>query len=204
MQLCGRADQQSAIRGFRIDLQQISNALRELDGIDNAIAHLQPAQNHQPAQLVGFVVSKQTINSDSIVAALSQRLPSAMLPNQIVQVSQLPTTANNKLNLNELPKITVTDAEFVAPVGDIEPRLAKAWCELLGVSTPSATQTFSELGGNSILITQVIHHIQQTFGVELSVGDCVTHDTIQTQAALIKSRSTSTKQAMQSEEKYVE
>lgn len=185
VQLCGRKDQQLSLRGFRIDPLEIANALRELEGITEAAAHVQAAKGEQAAQLVGYVVSDADIDSKALINTLSQRLPSAKLPSQIIRVTALPMTANNKLDIAALPSADVIAVDFVAPVGEIEPRLAKLWATILAVDTPSATRTFSELGGNSIMITRIIHEIQQEFAVELSVSDCVTHDTIQTQSALI-------------------
>jgi acyl-coenzyme A synthetase/AMP-(fatty) acid ligase len=185
VQLCGRADQQLAIRGFRIDPLEVANALRELDGVSDAAAHVQPADSHQPAQLVGYVVSSTQRDSAELVAQLSKRLPSAMLPNQVICVSELPMTANNKLDIAALPTVEATPDEFVEPVGDTEIRLAKLWAECLAVNKPSATQTFGELGGNSILLTRIIHEVHQAFDVELSISDCVNNDTIRQQANII-------------------
>lgn len=185
IQLCGRMDQQQSLRGFRVDTLYIANLLRAAEGIQDAAAHVQQPRGEQSAQLVAYVVSDQPVDVMALKAMLSQRLPSAMQPNQILQVAELPMTVNNKLDIAALPIADVAKEEFVAPVGDIEPRLAKLWSAILDIDTPSAVQSFGELGGNSILLTRVIHEVQQAFGVELSISDCITHDTIQAQAAVI-------------------
>ena len=53
------------------------------------------------------------------------------------------------------------------PDTDTEKRVAAAWCEFLGVEAVDRRDRFFELGGYSLLATQVAARLQEVFGVEV-------------------------------------
>ncbi|NTU83528.1 MAG: SDR family NAD(P)-dependent oxidoreductase, partial [Chloroflexales bacterium] len=58
---------------------------------------------------------------------------------------------------------------YVAPESEVQRRIAAIWEDLLGVAPVGLHDSFFELGGDSLLATQVISHIRQAYQVELSV-----------------------------------
>lgn len=73
----------------------------------------------------------------------------------------------------------------VAPVGETELALARLWEKLLGIAGISAQDSFFELGGNSLLLTQLLAQIRKRFRLELSLTLLFERPTIADIAALI-------------------
>ncbi|MDV7390470.1 phosphopantetheine-binding protein, partial [Arthrospira platensis SPKY1] len=69
-------------------------------------------------------------------------------------------------------------ADFVEPRSDDEQRMAKIWCEVLGLERVGVTSNFFELGGHSLLATQAVSRIREEFKVELPVKSLFTTPTI--------------------------
>lgn len=74
-----------------------------------------------------------------------------------------------------------SDIPFVEPKSDIEEKVALIFAELLGVKKVSATDHFFSLGGHSLLVTQMLARLRDTFDVDLSPRLMFTIDlTVQT------------------------
>lgn len=73
----------------------------------------------------------------------------------------------------------------VAPQGDTELEIARLWESLLGIAGVSAQDSFFELGGNSLLLTQLLAQIRKRFRLELSLTALFERPTIADMARLI-------------------
>jgi len=58
--------------------------------------------------------------------------------------------------------------EYIAPRTPDEMVLADIWSRILGIEVVGIEDDFFRLGGDSILATQVVSHVRQIMGVELS------------------------------------
>ena len=58
---------------------------------------------------------------------------------------------------------------YIAPRTPIEEQIAAIWCDVLDCQQPSMDQDFFELGGDSLLATQVLARVRQAFSVELAL-----------------------------------
>jgi len=76
--------------------------------------------------------------------------------------------------------------EYIAPSGVVEVEVARLWEALLGISGISALDSFFELGGNSLLLTQLLAKIRKAFRVELSLAALFERPTITESARLIE------------------
>src|SRR5262249_31353886 len=59
--------------------------------------------------------------------------------------------------------------EFVAPRNDIESKLVEIWKETLSVEEIGIHDNFFEVGGDSLLATQLILRLGESFNVDLSL-----------------------------------
>jgi acyl carrier protein len=64
---------------------------------------------------------------------------------------------------------TMRDISFVAPRTPVEEHVARMLASLLDLSEVSVEDNFFLLGGHSLLGTQLIARVRDTFGVELSL-----------------------------------
>lgn len=113
---------------------------------------------------------------------LSKRLPDYMLPSSFVRVEALPLTTNGKVDRAALPAPSnanlLAEENFVAPSGPVQERLANIIASLLHVERIGANDNFFMLGGHSLLGTQLIARVSETFGVELPLLQLFDHPTL--------------------------
>lgn len=77
----------------------------------------------------------------------------------------------------------------VTPVGATQQTIAALWEQLLGIDGIGAEDSFFELGGNSLLLTQLLAQIRKRFRVELSLAALFERPTIAAIAALVDAAS---------------
>ncbi|WP_407670482.1 non-ribosomal peptide synthase/polyketide synthase [Nocardia suismassiliense] len=185
----GRTDFQVKIRGFRIELGEIEAALLALPEIaqaavvaksdpktgDRLVAYLvgraEPAAPAGPAssfavQAAAFAQAAEGEASEDagldvaqVKSALSEALPSYMVPSAFVVLDALPLNVNGKLDRKALPEPEFEAQVFRAPSTPIEEIVASVYAEVLGVERVGADDDFFALGGNSLLATQVAARI---------------------------------------------
>jgi amino acid adenylation domain-containing protein len=179
----GRLDDQMKIRGYRVEPSEIISALNEYPGVQTSAVALDESKAEK--RLVAYLVLAQGAKIDPTVLRqkLSQQLPDYMLPVVFVRVEALPLTSNGKLDYAALPAPTsanaLADDKFIAPRTTVELRLAGILRPLLHVDRVSVKDNFFLLGGHSLLGTQLISRISESFGVELSLLSLFDHPTLE-------------------------
>ena len=126
-------------------------------------------------RLVGYIVPLpgSHVAASSLRDVLVSRLPDYMIPATFVLLEELPLTPNGKVDRATLPEPdatnTVRDEVFVAPRTPTEERIAGIVSILLNVEWVGIDDNFFMLGGHSLLGTQIIARVADTFGVDLSL-----------------------------------
>jgi acyl carrier protein len=59
---------------------------------------------------------------------------------------------------------------YMAPSTDLEKKVAKIWQDYLGIEQVGIYDNFLDLGGDSLLATQVIARLREVFSVKLSLA----------------------------------
>jgi len=171
LEFFGRQDYQVKVRGHRIELGEIEQHLVEAAGIREAV--VTDRQDHEGNTFLCayFTADAADVDTAALARALTVTLPAYMVPAFLLQLPELPLTANGKVNRSALPAPgTEPGAEkpaAVAPRNDTERRLLPIWQELLGVADLSVTDNFFALGGHSLKVTQLTAKIYREFGVKL-------------------------------------
>ena len=105
------------------------------------------------------------------------------VPLRIRHIAALPRDATGGPDRLSLERIAYHGEAFRAAAGPIEIKLAALWRRVLGVQTISTDASFFELGGQSLLASQLITAIGTEFGVHWSLRDIFEAPTVATQAA---------------------
>lgn len=95
----GRADSQIKLRGFRIELQEIQNVIAGCNNIKNCYVICQ--DNEGEKSILAFVQFNQKTNSDDcriLRDELKSKLPSYMIPEEIISVDSIPLKLNGKVD----------------------------------------------------------------------------------------------------------
>jgi amino acid adenylation domain-containing protein len=170
----GRFDDQIKIRGYRIEPQEITTALNAHPAVQTSLV---VAREDTPGErcLVAYVVLAPGAppTASALRDFLGTQLPDYMVPAAFVRLEALPLTPNGKVDRAALPAPeaanTLRDEAYVAPRSPLEERLAAIVAPLLGLEQVGVDDNFFLLGGHSLLGTQVIARVSDTFGVDLSL-----------------------------------
>ena len=176
----GRADQQVKLRGFRIELAEISAALLQQPQVQQAAVVVEGAA--QDKRLLAYVVLQAgSAQPDALEYCrqlqqqLQQHLPAYQIPAAIQPLAALPLTANGKLDVRALPAVDWSlwlNSEYQPPQTKTEAQLAECWAQLfqLPVSSISRSADFFALGGHSLLVARLSHWVSQHLQKTLSLA----------------------------------
>jgi amino acid adenylation domain-containing protein len=173
IEFLGRRDRQVKVRGFRIELEEVEDALRACAGVRDAAVVVRRDAGGSNA-LVAYVVPREAQAID--VAALKQQLgatlPAYMVPAAFVGLAELPLTANGKLDRAALPEPAAEAAErrIVEPRTMVETQLQAIWETVLGRTGFGVTDNFFDLGGHSLIAVRLFAQIEKVFHVKLPVS----------------------------------
>ncbi|WP_228821914.1 MULTISPECIES: non-ribosomal peptide synthetase [Nocardia] len=159
----GRSDFQVKIRGLRIELGEIDNALIAHPDIDYA-ATLGVTLPSGTTALAAYVLAKPGTEPDTAEVAefVGKTLPAYMVPASITVLDELPLNAVGKLDRAALPAPVFAGKAFRAPSNRYEQIVADVFAALLlpdSEERVGADDDFFELGGNSLLATQAVARI---------------------------------------------
>ena len=182
IEFLGRMDDQVKIRGHRVELGEIEVALNQLNGVQQAVVAVRediPGQQ----RLVAYLVSSGNTNDTiSIRESLQKTLPDYMMPSAFVWLQDLPKTSTGKVDKKSLPKPEVKrpalSALYVAPVSEIEKRIAGLWSQVLQMDRIGTDDNFFELGGNSLLAVKSVVELKQQFNYDLPITKLYQRPTI--------------------------
>ena len=166
----GRTDDQVKIRGFRIELGEIESVLLGHPDVQEAavIVREDTPGDKRLAAYVGR--TNGSLNVSHLREYLLDRLPGYMLPSAFMIVESLPLTPNGKVDRKALPAPDgnwLQEDTYVAPRNPIEQGLAEIWSEVLHIERIGVHDSFFEMGGHSLMATQVMSRIRNTFQTEL-------------------------------------
>jgi len=172
----GRADQQVKIRGVRIEPGEIESALLRHPAIREAALLVKESQPGD-RRLVAFVMADDpalAADPAALRAFLGESLPDSMLPGAFVVLDAMPLTATGKIDRRTLAEMDVRgiiaaarETAYVAPRSPLEAQLAAIWRELLRVPRVGARDNFFDLGGHSLLTTQLVSRLRAAFQLEV-------------------------------------
>jgi amino acid adenylation domain-containing protein/non-ribosomal peptide synthase protein (TIGR01720 family) len=190
LEFLGRLDQQVKIRGFRVELGEIEQALRAMPAVANAVAMIRIDRPGHP-RLVAYVVPAGRADPNlrqQMQDRLSGLLPGYMLPTAYVLLEALPLTPNGKIDRRALPvpgDASGHDRDVVAPRNEIEQAIAGIWQIALGVQQIGVTDSFFDLGGQSLIAASLLSTLHQAFKVKLPMRAFFAGPTVEQMARAI-------------------
>ncbi|MUV23444.1 aminotransferase class III-fold pyridoxal phosphate-dependent enzyme [Burkholderia thailandensis] len=199
--IVGRTDDQTKIRGYRVEPGEVAAALEALPGVVSAavVAADHPARG---TVLVAYVVGDGAPGDPaSLARALHGRLPDYMVPAQVVRCGRLPLSANGKLDRGALPAPDWSAGAAEAPVSAscdadrVQAALVALWRELFGRADIGVHDEFFALGGDSILGIRMVARLHRD-GWRLQASDLYRHPTIAALAPLIRPVDTQAEQGV--------
>jgi natural product biosynthesis luciferase-like monooxygenase protein len=135
------------------------------------------------------LVRSQGPKPEQVRRKLRGLLPDYMLPSALVMLEAMPLTPNGKIDRKALPAPNASRGTigYVAPGTATEEKLAAIWGAVLKLDKVGIHDNFFEIGGHSLLVTQLIARITEQFNLQLSLRDLFQAVTVSDMAALIDS-----------------
>jgi amino acid adenylation domain-containing protein len=170
----GRSDHQIKIRGYRIEPGEIVSVLNKHPSIQKSVV---VAREDIPGdkRLVAYIMLAPGahITANALRDSLKKYLLDYMIPTAFVVLEAFPLTPNGKLDRVALPEPnaanTLQDGTVSAPSSPLEKDLNGIITTLLKVDHVGLDDNFFMLGGHSLLGTQLIARLAETFDIDLKL-----------------------------------
>lgn len=189
----GRSDDQLKIRGQRIELGEIDRLMSALPDVGQAVSHAcvfnqAAATGGDARQLVGYLVSDSGLPLDTaaLKARLAEQLPPHMVPVVLMQLAELPLSANGKLDRKALPLPTLGgERSGRPPEPGMETLVAAAFSQLLGCEVNDIDADFFALGGHSLLAMRLAAQLSRQLARQVTPGQVMVASTVGKLSALL-------------------
>ena len=180
IQYLGRVDNQIKIRGLRIELGEVENAIAKYPGIKKVCVIKQTIDNRD--FLSAYFIQNKRINIAKLREHLSQFLPKYMIPSYFTVLDDFTYTPNGKIDKKALPlpkeilnnEIANT---YKAPKTEIEKELVAIWEDVLNISPIGINDNFFELGGDSVLAMNLNIELRKKYN-SINYADIFKYPTI--------------------------
>ncbi len=187
LEYLGRVDRQVKVAGVRMELPEIEAVLRRAPGVvDCAVVARKPdaralvarrtalSTEEGAARLVAYVTTGDTpLDWPAVREHLADRLPLPMVPALCVELPNLPLTRNGKIDYAALPAPVEqprSGSGGAAPTDPREQVIADVLGELLAVGEVGRDDSFTALGGDSLLAMRVVAQLR-SHGFAVSLRD---------------------------------
>jgi amino acid adenylation domain-containing protein len=181
----GRIDTQVQVHGYRIELSEIETNLGLHPEIKDVVV-IDREVVVGDRRLVAYIVVEEgkKFTSNELREWLEKRVPGYMIPAVFEKVESIPLTVNGKVDVNALPvpswERPELDVAYKAPQTEIERSIAAIWQEFLGLDKIGIHDNFFDLGGHSLLLTQVHSRLAELYGnrKEITIVDLFRYPTL--------------------------
>jgi amino acid adenylation domain-containing protein len=181
----GRADNQIKLRGMRIELGEIESKILLYPGINYCISLLVNPNTDQ-GYIAAFYLTNSVngkINSDEIKGFLTTQLPEYEIPTMYKEINEIPLTPNGKVDRKVLLSyLTPPQQVLINSNNSSEKRIFEIWKRILKNDTISLTSNFFEIGGNSLLLVQLLILLKKEFKKDVDVLVILQYPTIRSLA----------------------
>jgi amino acid adenylation domain-containing protein len=158
LEFLGRADEQIKIRGFRVELEEITSHILLEPGVSDAIVEVKEDANSNK-KLVAWIQSEDSNAGKTMLLRLKRSLPNYMIPASVNVLAAFPKLPNGKVDRKKLQESEIEKQgllDIVPPSNEKQKLLVAIWQEVLKIENVGIEDNFFDIGGDSILSIQII------------------------------------------------
>jgi len=187
----GRRDSQIQFHGHRIELGEIESILSRFHDLSSCAVILDKTTALE-GRIVAYYTTVDTnpIATETLRGFLKTMLPDHMIPSFYIHLPDMPITTSGKVDRKSLPKFKMEHKDALPrrehPTSKTEQIIESAWSSALDLTNFGLNDNFFEVGGNSILLTQVHLFLRDHFGSQLSIVNLFQFPTIASLATYIE------------------
>lgn len=186
----GRSDFQVKVNGHRIELDEISNQILRDSNIENCIVMSKTLEDGHSYLCAYYSTKVENVDEKTLRFNLSNKLPIYMVPQYFVKLKNFPYTPNGKIDRKNLPLPSIqNNRKIVPPRNEIDTKLVNLLKEILSITDISISDSFFDLGGDSLAAIDLCSKIYKIFGVQLYIQDIFESKIISTISNLIFEKS---------------
>lgn len=180
----GRNDGQIKLRGLRIELGEIENSISTVEVVRSCAVLVRKL--HGQEHLCAYYTATCDLPAEELREILLKTLTKYMVPTAYLQLDEMPMTPNGKIDRKALPDAQLMQRqEYEAPQNETEQIYCDIFAKILHLERVGATDNFFDMGGTSLLVTQVT--IDATAqGLAISYGDVFANPTPRELAAIVR------------------
>ena len=180
----GRTDNQVKLRGLRVELGEIENAINAYPGVITSIVRTHGTGTNQ--FLAAWFTASGAVDPEDLKAEISKTLTHYMVPSVLMQLERMPLTANGKIDTKRLPEPEYTHGEraYIPPANAVEEDFCTLFAQILQLERVSAVDDFFECGGTSLSASRVAMFAMEK-GYSVVYADVFKHPTPRGLAALV-------------------
>ena len=184
VEILGRTDNQVKLRGLRIELGEVESVITQQEGVKNVLVKICNIQGRD--HLSAYFVADHQIDINALKQTISRTLTAYMVPTAYLQMDSFPITPNGKIDFRNLPEplLIQSSSEYVAPANATEKFFADTFAQVLGLDRVSATESFFDVGGTSLVVMKVVIALQKE-GHQVKYADVFAHPTPRQLAAFV-------------------
>ncbi len=181
LEYIGRSDFQVKLHGLRIELGEIESVIREHETVSSVVVVV------REDVLVAYVTAAGgVVDVDELKRVVAGRLPGYMVPAVVMVLDELPLGVSGKLDRKLLPDPVFVAREFRAPSGVAEIAVAGVFGDVLRLEQVGLDDDFFELGGNSLVATQLVARVGQALDTQVPVRVLFEASTVEGLAAQVE------------------
>lgn len=194
LQFRGRLDRQTKIRGYRVELDEVSSVLSRHPSVEFSTVTTHSVG--EDIQLVAYVLPKSGVTAPdkaTLQRYLLGTLPEYMVPCIFVRLWTLPLSRNGKIDFSMLPLPTAAELLGEAPAevsgSGLEERLLSIVQCVLSNDLITVEDSFFLSGGHSLLAMQLLTQLRKTLGIDLTLNQLLEAPTVRGLAKLVQGAS---------------
>ncbi|MDO3410500.1 amino acid adenylation domain-containing protein [Saccharibacillus sp. CPCC 101409] len=185
-----RIDFQVKLRGMRIELGEVENALCDYAGIVQAVV-LPDRKDAAASSLYAYYLADREIDAGLLKHHMSERLPAYMVPSFFVHKTHLPKNTSGKIDRSRLHAEIADGVPAAArassrPVTGLEQTALEVWEEVLGTSGIGMDESVFDRGATSLSVIQAHYKLQQRLKRDFSIASIFSHPAIRSFAAALE------------------
>ncbi|MCM1380707.1 MAG: amino acid adenylation domain-containing protein, partial [Muribaculaceae bacterium] len=171
--ILGRTDSQVKLRGLRIELEEVEQAILSCTPVSRAVAVI--AKIGGTEHLCAYYTASEPVDGQTVRNALKSRLAKYMIPDAYMQLDEIPMTPNGKTDRKALPEPQLgVSGEYSAPRNETERTFCRIFADVLNLERVGREDSFFDLGGTSLTVTSVVIAAAKV-GFEITYGDVFSH-----------------------------
>src|SRR3989344_4800541 len=186
----GRVDSQVKVRGYRIEIGEIENAMFKIPEIRECFIDI--SDNNGDKEIVAYYSANKSLSREAIVHSLLISLPKYMIPDNFIYLEAMPKKINSKIDADALRSLYEAMLENVKvdnlKNSKTEANVLEVWKKVLKRDGFNKKSDFFKNGGNSLKVLQVIYYLGVDHDIVVNAEELYTYTSPEDISKYIDSR----------------